>query len=120
MRLHQTAGSFGAMKRKKDKIVEGKRTVRPRMRLLARIYLCFREFYNDQTEVILTDPLNNAGDVYRREAIGILGSAVNSLAEKPSEEVNNLSKNGAKEWLKSRDFKFAKKNCQIHDRLFSR
>ena len=94
------ARSFGAMKRKKDKIVEGKRTVRSRMRLLARIYLCFREFYNDQTEVILTDPLNNAGDVYRREAIGILGSAVNSLAEKPSEEVNNLSVTGQKSGLK--------------------
>ena len=55
---------FGAMKRKKDKFVEGKRTVRSRMRLLGRIYLYFREFYNDQTEVTLTDPLNNAGDVY--------------------------------------------------------
>ena len=94
------ARSFGAMKRKKDKIVEGKRTVRSRMPLLPRIYLCFREFYNDQTEVILTDPLNNAGDVYRREAIGILGSAVNSLAEKPSEEVNNLLVTGQKSGLK--------------------
>ena len=33
------ARSFGAMKRKKDKIVEGKRTVRSRMRLLTRIYV---------------------------------------------------------------------------------
>ena len=70
------------------------------MRPLARIYLYFREFYNNQTEVILTEPLSNAGDVYRKEAIGILGSAVNSLAEKPSEEVNNFSVTGQKSGLK--------------------
>ena len=110
---------IGVMKRKKYKIVERNRTVRPRMQLLAQIYLCFHEFCNDQTGVILTDPLNNAGDVYRRKAIRILVSAVNSLAEKPSEQANNLSvteeMSGLKVWI----LNLLKKTCQIHDKLFS-
>ena len=76
--------SFGALKRKKDKMTEAQKTVRGRMRLAARVYLEFRKEYEDQSDVILSEKLNNAADMYRRETISILGGAVNNLTERLS------------------------------------
>ena len=94
------ARSFGALKRKKDKVTETKKSVRSRMRLTARIYLCFREIYSKQSEVQLIEPLNNSGDMYSREAIIILGRAVNSISEKSSDDMNQTSISGQKSGLK--------------------
>lgn len=74
--------SFSSLKRKKDKVTETRKSVRVRMRLSARLYLAFREAYSKQSTVLLTNTTNNAGDMYRREVITILGEAVNSLSEK--------------------------------------
>ena len=63
------ARSFGALRRKKDKKIGAKKLVRTRMQLVARVYLCFREIYSNQTEVKLTDLLDNAADMYRRETL---------------------------------------------------
>ena len=53
--------SFGAIKRRTDKKIETKKTVRSRMRLLARLYLAFCEEYSNQSEVRLGQMLANAG-----------------------------------------------------------
>ena len=94
------ARSFGVLKRKKYKKVETRKSVRARMRSVVRVYLCFREIYSNQTEVKLTDQLENAADMYRREAIGILGSAVHTLIERSSEDVHHVSVTGKKSGLK--------------------
>ena len=94
------ARSSGVLRRKKDKKVEAKKSVHARMQLVARVYLCFREIYSNQTEVKLTDLLDNAADTYRRETIGILGSAVNKLTERSSSDVNHVSVTGQKGGLK--------------------
>ena len=46
-------------------------------------------------------------------------SAVNSLAEKPSEQANNLSVTEEMSGLKVGILNLLKKTCQIHDKLFS-
>ena len=87
--------SFNSLKRKKDKVVECKKYVRARMRLTGRVYLCFRKLYSEQSDVSLNDAMNNAGDMYRREVITILGQAVNEISEKSvADDVqNNLISN---------------------------
>ena len=47
----------------------------------------------------MVDRLNNVADMYRREAITILGNAVNVISEK-SDDVQNLSISGQKSGLK--------------------
>ena len=51
--------SFGAIKRRTDKKIETKKTVRSRMRLLARLYLAFCDEYSNQSEVRLGQMLEN-------------------------------------------------------------
>ena len=94
--------SFGALKRKKDKVTEAKKSVRARMRLTARVYLTFHEIYTTQTEVHFDDCLNNAADMYRREAITVLGRAINDISEKASDdkEIGSTSVCGQKSGLK--------------------
>ena len=43
----------------------------------------------------MADRLNNVADMYRREAITILGNAINVISEK-SDDVQNLSISGQK------------------------
>ena len=94
------ARSYGSLKRKKDKVTETRRAVRARMRLIARLYLCFQGIYNNQSEVLLNDALCNAADMYRREMITILGEAINSISEKHDEDLDHLSVTAQKSGLK--------------------
>ncbi|XP_066936229.1 uncharacterized protein, partial [Clytia hemisphaerica] len=81
------ARSYSSIKRKLDKVQENKRTVRSRIRLMARVYLAFLECYNSQTSIIITDKADNASDMYRRESIPLLVKAVENLTEKDEEEL---------------------------------
>jgi len=93
--------SFNSLKRKKDKVVEARKSVRSRMRLTARLYLRFRAIYNEQSEIVLNDSMNNAADMYRREAIAILGQTVNEISEqKVDQEVQSASISNQKSGLK--------------------
>ena len=94
------ARSFGALKRRKDKITETLKSVRARMRLVARIYLSFREIYCKQLEVRLANQMNDASDMYRREVILILGQAINLISERNEKDVNHISITGQKSGLK--------------------
>ena len=78
--------SFAALKRKKDKITETKKSVRARMRLTARLYLTFKDLAKKQSTVVLDDEQGNASDMYRREAIGLLTETINTLTDKPSND----------------------------------
>lgn len=73
--------SYGAAKRKQDKKNEVVRVVRARMRLTGRLYICFMRHYSMQKEVKI-ELENNAGDMYNRETVTILGKAINELCEK--------------------------------------
>ena len=90
------ARSYASLKRKKDKVTETKRSVRARMRLLARIYICFQNVYKNQAEIQLQEPSNNSADMYRREVILLLGKAINQILEKHNKESDNLSITGQK------------------------
>ena len=92
--------SFNSLKRKRDKVVEVRKTVRSRMRLLVRMYLRFKVCYGSQDEVILSDMLNNSGDMFRKETIFILNDAINDLCEKPNEETIQNSTSNQKSGLK--------------------
>ena len=95
--------SFSALKRKKDKKTEAKRSVRARMRLTARVYLAFQDEYSRQSEIVVSDKLSNAGDMYRRETITVLGRAIDRLSEKSNDddkETAELSITGQKSGLK--------------------
>ena len=93
--------SHTAIKRKKDKIVENTRTVRSRMRLMARVYLTYRGIYCSQSEVVIQDLSSNASDMYRREGIGILASAAEKLSEKEtSKDDDNAVVSNQKSGLK--------------------
>ena len=110
------ARSSGVLRRKKDKKVEAKKSVHARMQLVARVYLCFREIYSNQTEVKLTDLLDNAADTYRRETIGILGSAVNKLTERSSSvSVSNWTER----WTQSKHLKFIETHSKVFHCIFS-
>ena len=110
------ARSSGVLRRKKDKKVEAKKSVHARMQLVARVYLCFREIYSNQTEVKLTDLLDNAADTYRRETTGILGSAVNKLTERStSVSVSNWTER----WTQSKHLKFIKTHSKVFHCIFS-
>ena len=92
--------SFECLKKKKDKMVETKRTVRARMRILARIYLTYQPYYSEQSEVSLTEVCGNVADMFHRDVITILGKAINDICER-NEENNDDSllsqdKNGLK------------------------
>ena len=80
------ARSFGSLRRKKDKVMEAKKSVRARMRLIARIYLAFREVYGAQSAIKLTDECKNAADIFRRETITILGRAIDKICEKSNDD----------------------------------
>ena len=106
--------SFNSLRRKKDKVVEGKKTVRSRMRLLARLYLKFLSFYNQQTNVIVIDLLGNAADLYRKESMHLLGSAINKLCEDQGDkDLNSLSISGQKSGLKIGILNLLKSTSQI-------
>lgn len=87
--------SYTASKRKKDKKAEGKRTTRARMRLTARLYLAFKNAYDEQKKITLEDACNNAADICRRETITILASAVNTLCDNPENDDATTSKQHA-------------------------
>jgi len=59
--------SFSASKKKKHKVTETKKSVRATMQLTARVYLVFRDAFSKQNAVTLTNMMNNAADMYRRE-----------------------------------------------------
>ena len=92
--------SFNPLRRKKDKAVEGRKTVRTQMRLVARLYLDFCNLYNSQTDVQLVEPMNNAADIYRRETILILGRTIDNICEKPDSELTSHSVSNQKSGLK--------------------
>ena len=77
--------TFDKLKKKKDKKKETKRTVRGRMRLLGRLYLGFKKLYAKQSEVSLPQVMNNAGDMFHRDAMLILGKTINKICEKEGE-----------------------------------
>lgn len=78
--------SFTANKRKNDKKIEGQKTTRARMRLLARIYIVFKQMYADQTDIKVERMLDNSADMFRRETISILERAIDTLCEKEKGE----------------------------------
>nr|XP_047142840.1 uncharacterized protein LOC124817088 [Hydra vulgaris] len=96
--------SFDSLKKKKDKFIEGCRTVRARMRLLARIYLLFKLYYKQQTSVKLVLEMNNAADMFRRETMDILSKSINKLCENPDTELKEFSISGQKSGLKISHF----------------
>ena len=55
------------------------------MRLVARVYLAFKDD-GKQEQHHLNDTLNNAADMYRRDAIPILAEAVCNMSENSNEE----------------------------------
>ena len=81
--------SFAALKRKKDKITETRKSVRARMRLVARLYLVYRDLYGKQSNTSIANPLGNVADMYRRETITILGAAIDQLCDKGGETGQN-------------------------------
>ena len=93
------ARSFECLKKKKDKKKETKRSIRGRMRILGRLYLCFKEHYDKQSEFSLPVVLHNAGDIFHRDCMLILAKTINDICErKESEDASILSndKNGLK------------------------
>ena len=92
--------SFNPLRKKKDKAVEGRKTVRTQMRLVARLYLAFCDLYNSQTDVQFVEPMNNAADIYRRETILILGRTIDKICEKPDSELTSHSVSNQKSGLK--------------------
>ena len=90
---------FGGTKRKKDKVVGTVKTVRRRMRLKARLYLSFREFYSKQSAINLTYAQGNAADMYRRENITTLGEAMNALSDRSDYDINYITVTGQKTGL---------------------
>ena len=91
---------FGGTKRKKDKVVGTVKTVRRRMRLKARLYLSFREFYSKQSAINLTYAQGNAAHMYRRENITTLGEAINALSDRSDYDINYITVTGQKTGLK--------------------
>ena len=91
---------FGGTKRKKDKVVGTVKTVRRRMKLKARLYLSFREFYSKQSAINLTYAQGNAADMYRRENITTLGEAINALSDRSDYDINYITVTGQKTGLK--------------------
>ena len=77
--------TFNSLRRKKDKVVEGRKRVRNMMRQMATIYMKFLKVYSEQNEVKLTEILNNAADMYRKETVLILGRAIDEHCEKEDE-----------------------------------
>ena len=74
--------SFESLKKKKDKKKETKRTVRARMHLLGRLYPNFKEYYSKQSEFSLPEFHGNAGDMFHRDCMVILGKAINNICER--------------------------------------
>ena len=73
------------------------------MRLTAIIYLAFKELYKEQSAVTWTDRLDNAADMFRRESISVLGSAVNKICQKCGDDYSeacNVSITDQKSGLK--------------------
>lgn len=63
---------FKSLERKKDKQLETTKYVRSRLRLTARLYITYEENLR-KNSFVLEDPENNSADLFRREAITILG-----------------------------------------------
>ena len=91
---------FKAHNKKKNKEIETRGFVRGRMRLTARLYLSFRNVYENQNEVKLNDGQNDASDMFRRELITVLDRAINMVTEKPPEELVDASVTNQKSGLK--------------------
>ena len=72
------------------------------MRLISRIYLTFRDEYQKQSDITLHHEMNNAADMYQRETISILGTAINKICDKEinDEDMNLTSISGQKSGLK--------------------
>ena len=80
------ARSHAAIKRKQDKVNECMRTVRSRMRLMSRVYLSYREVYQNQSHTVVEDLSNGSSDMFRREGITILAAAAKKLSKKDIKE----------------------------------
>ena len=96
--------SFERLKKKKDKKVETKRTVRARMRILARLYLNFQQYYSNQSEVCLPEVCGNSADIFHRDVMTILGKAINDICERNEDNNDDDSilshdKNGLKIYI---------------------
>lgn len=63
---------FKSLKKKKDKQLETTKYVRSRLRLTARLYITYEENLR-KNSFVLEDRENNSADLFRREAITILG-----------------------------------------------
>ena len=85
---------------KKDKEVETRCFVRARTRLTARLYLSFRNVYENKSEVKLNDGQNDASDMFRRELITVLDKTINMAREKPPDELVDASVTNQKSGLK--------------------
>ena len=79
--------SYIVLKRRKDKVIENRKTARTRMLLLAHVYLKFKSFYTQQSQARPTDALNNAGDFCRRRTIHVLCRGIEELCELEDEEL---------------------------------
>ena len=86
--------------KKKDKEVEARCFVRARTRLTARLYLSFRNVYENKSEVKLNDGQNDASDMFRRELITVLDKTINMAREKPPDELVDASVTNQKSGLK--------------------
>ena len=91
---------FKAHNKKKDKGIERRGFVRGCVRLTARLYLSFCNVYENQSEVKLNDGQNNASDMFRRKLITVLDRAINTVLEKPLEELVHTSVTNQKSGLK--------------------
>ena len=91
---------FRGTKSKKDKVVGTVKTVRRRMRLKARLYFSFREFYSKQSAINLAHAQGNAADMYRRENITTLGETINALSDRSDYDINHITVTGQKTGLK--------------------
>ena len=92
--------AFNSLRRKRDKIVGSKKTVRAQMRLMARVYLSFRDTYSKQNTLKLKDSENNVSDMFRREVIQILGESISNMTELPIEGSDDFSVSSQKSGLK--------------------
>ena len=103
--------SFNSLKRKKDKRVEVRKSVRSRM--LGRLYLKFKFCYDKQSKIQLHDLLKNTADMFRNETVFVLNEAINLLCKKPVEETIQESISNQKSGLKLSIFNLLKLSGQM-------
>lgn len=64
---------YSSLRRKRDKQIETTKYGRARIRSTVRVYMAFKQVYDNQNIVFLESQLNNAADMFRREVITLLG-----------------------------------------------